>query len=485
MKPKHSFFILFIIFTAVAFRTSFDSDFGWHLRTGENIVQTGTIPKVDTYTFTFLQTPYIYHSWIAEVVIYFFFSLAGFWGISLLYSGLIGASLTLLTDNFPFTKFELALFAAIELSLVELIGYRTQTFSAFFFALTYWLTQPDSLHQSKAPLKRLVLLIPLFFIWANTHPGFLLGFPLVIFHLAIWLVQNKKRLDYVKPVTAIVSLCMAVTLINPYGYHLHLFLKQMLTNQTASLYIFDWTPFLDLVSVGDKFKFMVVLLFSLTFLLTQKQWTKRFLLLVFFILMLRSTRYTLPFTLMLLATLPYTIRQLTLWLKSQEKIYRRLLQIVLSLMVVSRFFTYIPLLAATYCANNSLACLEEKTPLDFRYPYRAVEYIKANNLPGQILNDFNWGGYLIWQMPERKVFVDGRMDNFFMENGTSFLTEYIQIVTASSNWEEKLKYYQIQTVLLRPRLPLVKKLRVSPSWKLVFENESSVIFVNIPPDKKI
>ena len=44
-------------------------------------------------------------------------------------------------------------------------------------------------------------------------------------------------------------------------------------------------------------------------------------------------------------------------------------------------------------------------------PVRALQYIKAHRLPGPMLNDYMYGGYLIWAAPEYPVMMDGRMVN--------------------------------------------------------------------------
>ena len=39
-----------------------------------------------------------------------------------------------------------------------------------------------------------------------------------------------------------------------------------------------------------------------------------------------------------------------------------------------------------------------------------MEFIQASHLSGPMLNDYNFGGYLIWAAPEHPVFIDGRTD---------------------------------------------------------------------------
>src|SRR5262249_47767848 len=64
----------------------------------------------------------------------------------------------------------------------------------------------------------------------------------------------------------------------------------------------------------------------------------------------------------------------------------------------------------------------EKTVAE-RFPVRAVEYMQQHNIAGPLLNNYDFGGYLVWK--DRKVFVDGRADPF--ERGGS-LADYFHIM---------------------------------------------------------
>ena len=66
------------------------------------------------------------------------------------------------------------------------------------------------------------------------------------------------------------------------------------------------------------------------------------------------------------------------------------------------------------------------------------------------------------------------MDNFII-NEESFAKQYLTIVNLLPGWQELLDKYQIQAVLLAPHHPIVEILKVSPEWKLVYEDEIAVI----------
>jgi hypothetical protein len=53
-------------------------------------------------------------------------------------------------------------------------------------------------------------------------------------------------------------------------------------------------------------------------------------------------------------------------------------------------------------------------------PVKGLNFVRRSGLSGRMLSDYNYGGYLIWAAPERKVFADGRGD---VTNGPGVLKE--------------------------------------------------------------
>src|SRR5207247_5313532 len=54
-----------------------DTDFWWHLKTGDLIRQTGTVPAVDTYTFTVAGRPWIDLHWLFQVAVSWLYARGG------------------------------------------------------------------------------------------------------------------------------------------------------------------------------------------------------------------------------------------------------------------------------------------------------------------------------------------------------------------------------------------------------------------------
>ena len=59
--------------------TSINADIGRHLKVGEIIWQTGTVPKVNLLSFTAPEYPFVNHHWLSEVVFYKIYSLGNDW----------------------------------------------------------------------------------------------------------------------------------------------------------------------------------------------------------------------------------------------------------------------------------------------------------------------------------------------------------------------------------------------------------------------
>jgi len=102
---------------------------------------------------------------------------------------------------------------------------------------------------------------------------------------------------------------------------------------------------------------------------------------------------------------------------------------------------------------------------------RAVEWVKENQPEGRMFSSYNWGGYLIWNLPEYPVFIDGRTDLF----GDEMIGEWIEIVNAEEGWQQKLNHWQVRLILLEPDRPIVKELGKN-GWTLYYSDDGAVVY---------
>jgi hypothetical protein len=106
-------------------------------------------------------------------------------------------------------------------------------------------------------------------------------------------------------------------------------------------------------------------------------------------------------------------------------------------------------------------------------PVKAVDFIKAHHLSGNMLNTFPDGGYLIWVLPEHPVFVDGRADVF---EWTGVLREFGQWAMLQSDPNTLLDKYHVDFCLLERDAPMAHVLPLMHNWKEVYSDQSAVIF---------
>jgi hypothetical protein len=104
------------------------------------------------------------------------------------------------------------------------------------------------------------------------------------------------------------------------------------------------------------------------------------------------------------------------------------------------------------------------------FPQAAVDWIESHPIVGRSLSEYSWGGYLIWHLPEEKVFVDGRTDLF----GDEIIGEWRQVVQAEENMLEILNQWRVDRVVLMPTRPAVSALK-NQGWVVVFQDRTSII----------
>jgi hypothetical protein len=114
------------------------------------------------------------------------------------------------------------------------------------------------------------------------------------------------------------------------------------------------------------------------------------------------------------------------------------------------------------------------TQVEEQSPVKAVEFIKTHHLSGPMLNEWVYGGYLIWAVPEHPVFIDGRGDGFDV-------TEFGNWAQLQSNPHTLLDKYGIRFCLLARRSPMVSVLPLLPGWKIVYSDNLSVIVARSAP----
>jgi hypothetical protein len=105
------------------------------------------------------------------------------------------------------------------------------------------------------------------------------------------------------------------------------------------------------------------------------------------------------------------------------------------------------------------------------FPVEAVAKARAERLGGTMYNYFIWGGYLLHQWPEKKVFIDGGTDHY----GEKLFAEYIQVWNLDPGWREVMDRSKIDMALIPPASRLAEELVRDQGWGQWYCDSTAVI----------
>ncbi len=110
-------------------------------------------------------------------------------------------------------------------------------------------------------------------------------------------------------------------------------------------------------------------------------------------------------------------------------------------------------------------------------PIEAVEYLREHP-GGKLFNEMGYGSYLIWALPEQKVFIDPRVELYPLEQWE----DYIRI-TNGSQYNSLLEKYGANRILLDTELQneLALILKEDPAWRLEFEAGRAQLWAKASP----
>jgi hypothetical protein len=108
-----------------------------------------------------------------------------------------------------------------------------------------------------------------------------------------------------------------------------------------------------------------------------------------------------------------------------------------------------------------------------RFPVNAVNFVRQNHLPGPLFNDFDWGGFLTWYLPEYPVSVDGRTDLY----GDELNQRLLETLNGEACYKTDPYLNDARLVLLRRHDGLSSALELDPRFRKIYEDQMAVVFV--------
>ncbi len=476
LTPRRLFTaILFIALFVMATREIADPDFWWHLRTGQYIVETGTVPHSDIFSYTNAGQPWVAHEWLSEVFIYSVYQLGSFPALILTFSAIITLAFALAflrCEGKPYIAAIAVLLAA--LATAPTWGVRPQMISlllmSVFLVLLEWYRRQHD--------RSVWLLIPLTALWVNLHSGFALGLVLVAVylvgsageHLSDWRAELNWRSSTGTLATVLV-LCIGVVPLNPNGATMYVYPFETLTSHAMQTYIQEWfSPDFHLTE-WQPYAWLLLATFGAMALSKKRPGLTDVLLLVGFgYAGLRSAR-NIP--LFAVAAAPVLAEHL--WSLLEARGWTGLFQSsprVSRAMAVMNWLVLALILGAGAVRVGTVVANQSATESS-KFPAAAVEFIKSHNLQDALYNSYGWGGYLIWKRyPAQRVYIDGRADVY----GDKFIEEFLTAYRGGTDWRAPLDRYHVQLVLVEPDAPLAARLGQDEAWNRIYADSQAVLF---------
>ncbi len=444
-------------------------DYWWILRVGQETVQNGAIPIVDTISASRAGQPILYQPWLAGVLFYLIDQLGDAAGTFVLRGALLGCAYAVLwktarrASNPPTATF---LILALGFAGGNNWAMRSQLFAYPLFAVTLavllrW--HNDTISSKKTYLWTLP---PVAALWANLHGSFVL--PLILAGLALLFGRGDK-----KALAPAFAAMLLATLLNPRGFGAWQYFAAMMRSPSDQLFAFEWSPPRNEGWQMNLFFGWLLLFAPLASFSPKKlsalEWA---FFLSFGWLALSGMRYVFWF-LALLA--PLTAALLSDWVKRFERSGKNFpaLDFAFGALTLCAAALFLPGIRERWM-GDSVPMYERSTS-----PVAAAEWLRSRpGLPGELFADYAFGGYLSFHLPERKPWMDSRFNAFPPEQWAEYVA-----VSKGEGWQEVFEREGINLLLLSraSQSKLIEAVSASPEWREEYRDEYAVVFSRRAP----
>jgi hypothetical protein len=457
-----------------------DGDLGRHLTLGTYMLETHRIPVNDVLSFSRFGAARPPYEWLSQIAFAAAYRLLNLDGVVLLASVAIAAAFFVVyvdgaeRSQAPFLALCITTWAAVASSLHWLT--RPHVFSFILFAL--WVRCLERLRTGRTVG---IWQFPvLMLLWANTHGGFILGILAWLAYLFGWAWQSWRKQEQMGiggKLVLVGAASLVASILTP-----DLWGNWGAVLQNRSAFILSRTietRSLDISSQGT-WPFLCMLgLVVLVFAASRRRLipAHAFLLGGLAAISFSMVR-NIPF--FAIASAPILIERLATVTGARP----RWLAFEKTLLTIDGGLRGIVWpLAAVVFATGLLSVHGVRTHRSLyrfspgTFPVEAADWLMDHPLAGNMFNDFNWGGYLLYRLwPSQRVFIDSQSDFY----GEDFTRQYEELNTAGGNWQQYLSVYKIAWVIVPPSSRLATNLALDPSWGIRYQDSTAKILGRSP-----
>ena len=456
-----------------------DSDTGWHIRAGEQMLNSHTLPYTDPYSFSRANAPWIDWEWGADVCMGLTHRVGGPAAVAVLFASIIAMTTWLwwqLTWTLGGDFLVGWLLAVPMLSTTNL----------------HWLARPHIFSWSLALLALILIesgveswiaVALLSVVWVNVHASFfLLPVMLLLYAAGEWISYfffADARTPRTRWLVGAAFVAIVSSLLNPYGFHVHKHVFEYLSNSELIDRIGEFQSFnFHAAGAGQILAGLGAAALGGVLALTQGRVSHFLMAALFLALGLRSAR-GLPLVALLI--LPLANRAVIQALRETQALKPALRKWLSGATQYSgnlrkldqrqSGLALVPLIVVclVFAARSGGAQKWAGFPPS-EYPVEAVKHLPPD---ARVLAPDMYGGYLIYRFNgERKVYFDGRSDFY----GIAFMKNYIELVEVRPNWLDEFERQHFTHALLPVRYSLVPAL-LQKGWRRLYNDEVATVLV--------
>ena len=496
-----------LLLLALSARELVDSDTWWHLKTGELIAASRQIPRTDPFSAINAGRPWVNFEWLAQLVFYMVYRLAGPRGLVLGAMLALGAAFLAAAGAGLEWKKPLLGSALLTLSVIAASDrylVRPEIFSYLLLGLFICILQ----RYCQGQFAGLIFLLPVLqILWENLHGGTWLGLAAMTAYLAgqsllRWFPWPKAwkqaALDPVRfrRLLLAAGLVLLATLVNPWGPQTLGIIFRTQAHQFTMANIAEWQrtytldhPWSPAVSAYWACFGLAAAGFLLNF--RRLDLDHLFLALGIGFVSLLAVRNIALFA---LVALPVTARNLAL-AAEDFRLQGRLRSLHLAkLFRPARAAAMVGL--AGFCLGFTRQVVTDRYYLDQRtrvrfgwdvssvvYPWPMLDFLARSGIQGPLFNDHDLGGFMIWRLwPQYRVFLDSRA--FIYD--PDYLAAYSRALHSDRGWKALSDRYQFRLAAILHLSggvgTLLRSLSQDPDWIPVYLDESGVVFARRLPE---
>ena len=472
----------------VAMPTVPAADTWWHLGAGHWLWTSGNFfTHADPFSFGSGVGEWLNHEWLAEVIFFLVFAGYGLTALFCLRTLLVVVSFLLIPCWFAHTR-RLNLWLYVPLAFLcyccangwAFFDVRGYLFTYLFLSVLLLILQ---LYESGAN-QRAIWWIPLIIVfWGNMHGGYMVGLGIVFaYALGMSLAKVTRRKAVFLTFIGLLSL-FAVGTLNPSGFKMLTFPFSLMGKSAFTLGLNEWAK----RDFGQAYSLWILILAQVC-CWPRLSWARRLLALGAVSAGCLAWRHAPLVALITIWQLQILIPQKSLPSSDliPAKTICRLFMIALVMLGVAGLFA-----VGRQCWRGVTYWSMENTA----FPRGAVDFLQLNqNLPRNIYNPYEWGGYLEFRLSNRyHYFQDGRANTLYSEQryAQGLYVQYGEpwrkiltdgglqtLLQDSPQRLDVLDLYGIDMVLCNRRMgDLDKKLADNEHWQVVYRDAISGIYL--------